>query len=315
MMGKNHYSSTTRTIWWFTDHKPGHISQVRGLVNAMQKLGTFDVVEIDCRGKTALPEKPEGNLLILGAGQKTHGPMLRAKRRTGGLTVVLMNPVWPTGHRKRGFDLHVISEHDGVPAADDIILTTGALNSLDCTGEHAPNRGVILIGGPSKRYGWDTRQTMKRLRRIIETSSEITHWLATSSRRTPDDTLAQLTDLHPSVGFTPADQTPRGWVADALAASSVAWVTEDSVSMIYESLTAGCGVGLLPLPYRPGYGELYLGWGPGHVARGIIQLKEQGMVTSWSDWDQGQPLRRPSEPLAEASRVAEQVWQRWTDLP
>lgn len=300
-----------RVIWWFTDHKPGHVSQVRGLTNAMRNLGPFELVEIDCRRKPTLPATPRGNLLILGAGQKAHRPMLRAKQQTGGLTAVLMHPVWPTGHRKRGFDLHIIPEHDGVPPADDVILTTGALNPLTADGKHDPQRGVILIGGPAKRYGWDTDQIIERLRGVVERSDDITRWTATSSRRTPADTLKQLPGLHPRVEFTPADQTPRGWVAQELAAASAAWVSEDSVSMIFESLTAGCRVGLLPLPYRPGYGELYLGWGPGHVAKGIIQLQERGLVTPWAEWDQGKPLPSASAPLAEATRVAELVWQRW----
>ena len=300
-----------RHVWWFTDGKPGHDSQVRGLVNAMRALGPFELVEIDCLSKPTLPATPTGDLLILGAGQKAHRPMLRAKQQTGGLTVVLMHPVWPTGHRKRGFDLHIVPEHDGVPAADDVVLTTGALNPITAEGAHDPTRGVLLVGGPAKRYGWDTAELITRLHAVVERSPQITHWAATSSRRTPADTLEQLGNLHPRVDFTPADQTPRGWVAEALAGASVAWVTEDSVSMIFEALTAGCRVGLLPLPYRPGYGELYLGWGPGHVATGILQLQERGLVTPWAEWDQGASLPNPSEPLAEAQRVAKLVWERW----
>ena len=304
-------AAARRQVWWFTDHKPGHVSQVRGLVNALKTHGGFEVVEIDCRARAAAPPRPPGPLLILGAGQKAHRPMLAAKRRTGGLAVVLMHPVWPTGRRKRGFDLHVVPEHDGVPAAHDVILTVGALNPLTAGGAHAADRGVMLIGGPAKRYGWDTKQTLDRLAAVVEKSPGVARWTATSSRRTPPDAAARLADLHPKIEFTPADQTARGWVAQELAASSVAWVTQDSVSMIFEALTAGCRVGLLPLPYRPGYGELYLGWGPGHVARGVLQLRDKKLVTPWADWDAGAPLPTPPEPLAEAQRVAALIWQRW----
>lgn len=308
-------ATSHRQVWWFTDHKPGHASQVRGLVNALRAFGDFELVEIDCRRRPTLPATPARPPLILGAGQKSHRPMLRAKQHTGGLAVVLMHPVGPLGHRKPGFDLHVVPEHDDVPAADDVILTTGALNPLTADGPHDPTRGVMLVGGPAKRYGWDTDQVVERLHGIVERSPEIRHWVATSSRRTPDAAVRALARLHEKVEFTPADQTPRGWVAEALAQASVAWVTEDSVSMIFESLTAGCRVGLLPLPYRPGYGELYLGWGPGHVAKGILLLKERGLVTPWAEWDAGQPLPNPAAPLAEAQRAAELVWKRWEQHP
>lgn len=248
--------------------------------------------------------------LIVGAGRRTHRPMQVAKRQTRGLAVVLMLPVWPTGQRKRGFDLYVVPEHDGVKAADNVLLTTGALNPLTDQGAHDPQRGVILIGGPSRRYLWDGPATLDRLQRLVADSPSVTHWAATSSRRTPAMAEAALADLHPRVHFTPAHQTPQGWVASALAGAGTAWVTEDSVSMVFEALTAGCRVGLLPLPRVPGLGERWLGWGPGRVAAGVQQLAERGLVTRFEDWAKGAPLPAPN-PLAEAQRVAVVLWERW----
>ena len=248
--------------------------------------------------------------LIVGAGRRTHRPMQVAKRQTRGLAVVLMLPVWPTGQRKRGFDLYVVPEHDGVKAADNVLLTTGALNPLTDQGAHDPQRGVILIGGPSRRYLWDGPATLDRLQRLVEGNPSVTHWAATSSRRTPAMAEAALADLHPRVHFTPAHQTPQGWVASALAGAGTAWVTEDSVSMVFEALTAGCRVGLLPLPHVPGLGERWLGWGPGRVAAGVQQLAERGLVTRFDDWAKGAALPEPS-PLAETARVAACVWERW----
>ena len=173
---------------------------------------------------------------------------------------------------------------------------------------------MLLIGGPARRYGWSDDDTLQRLNTVVQRSPEITQWAATSSRRTPATSTAGLTALAAQVSqvtFTPASDTPRGWVSEALAHASVAWVTEDSVSMIFESLTAGCRVGLLPLPHRPGLGERFLGWGPGRVARGVRQLIERGQVTRYADWVAGQPLCLPPEPVAEAQRIAALVWERW----
>jgi len=310
-----------RSVWWFSDGKPGHVSQVRGLVNALRTLGPFDLIEFDCaRGAPAATRRRAERAarggrtappLIVGAGRRTHRAMRAAGRRTRGLTVVLMNPVWPTGHRKRGFDLYVVPEHDAVSPADDVIQTVGALNPLTADGAHDPSRGVMLVGGPSRRYRWDGNATLDRLRTVVGRSGAITRWAATSSRRTPAVAESALATLGAAVTFTPAAETPRGWVADALADAGTAWVTEDSVSMVFEALTAGCRVGLLPLPRVPGLGERFLGWGPNRVTAGVHRLVERGLVTRYDDWAAGAALTRPDPPLAEAQRVAECVWDRW----
>ena len=234
-----------RSVWWISDGKPGHLSQVRGLVNALKPHGNFDLTEFDLRDRAAHRRLGQARSvagapapLIVGAGRRTHRPILRAKRMSGGVAVVLMNPVWPTGHRKRGFDLYVVPDHDGVAAADNVILTAGALNPLTARGNHDPARGVLLIGGPARRFGWNPTRTLDQLRAVIGRSPHITRWDATSSRRTPADTVAALGQLNHRIAFTPAADTPRGWVADALASADTAWVTEDSVSMVYEALTA-----------------------------------------------------------------------------
>ena len=296
------------------------------MVNALRERGPFTLVEVDCRrpaaerrrvlqAARAAAEPAERSEwpgpLILAAGRATHRPALRARQTCGGLAVALMNPVWPTGQRRRGFDLYIVPEHDGVPPASDIILTTGALNPFTPDGPHAPDRGLLLIGGPARRYGWDTTATLDRIRRIVNDTPEVTRWDATSSRRTPSDTEAALGGLHPKIHFTPAADTPRGWVADALAQADRVWVSEDSVSMVYEALTAGCRVGLLPAPHRPGLGQRFLGWGPNRVTRGVQRLAESGQITAYDAWSRGQRLTLPPQAVAEARRVAQAVWERW----
>ncbi len=311
---------SARQVWWFSDGKPGHMSQVRGLVEALRRCGDFELLEFNCaRGIPQAHQRRHMHVaqstltappLIVGAGRRTHRPMQRAKRQTRGLTVVLMLPVWPTGQRKRGFDLYVVPEHDGVKAAHNVLLTTGALNPLTARGPHDPQRGVMLIGGPSRRYLWDGLATLERLQRLVADSPEITHWSATSSRRTPAAAEHALPGLHPRIHFTPAHQTPQGWVASALAGAGTAWVTEDSVSMVFEALTAGCRVGLLPMPRALGLGERFLGWGPGRVTAGVGRLVQRGLVTRFDDWVTGTALPAPN-PLAETTRVAANVWERW----
>src|SRR5690606_1675908 len=43
----------------------------------------------------------------------------------------------------------------------------------------------------------------------------------------------------------PVEDTPQGWIFEEMQKAEAVWVTEDSVSMIFEALTAGCRVGVI----------------------------------------------------------------------
>ena len=44
-----------------------------------------------------------------------------------------------------------------------------------------------------------------------------------------------------------ANNPVPGWIFEEMQKAEAVWVTEDSVSMIYEALTAGCKVGLIQI--------------------------------------------------------------------
>ena len=87
-------------------------------------------------------------------------------------------------------------------------------------------------------------------RQLIQENSNI-QWTLTTSRRTPSDCTQQLTELfYPNLEVIPVEKTPSGWVAEKLQECKFAWVSEDSVSMVYEALTAGALTGLLTVPAK-----------------------------------------------------------------
>ena len=45
----------------------------------------------------------------------------------------------------------------------------------------------------------------------------------------------------------PVEKTPQGWIFEEMQKAEAVWVTEDSVSMIFEALTAGCQVGIIEI--------------------------------------------------------------------
>jgi hypothetical protein len=122
------------------------------------------------------------------------------------------------------------------------------------------------------------------------------------SRRTPPGFLDSLAVGVPGLAVHPHGGTGPDWLARQLAAAVEVWVTEDSVSMVYEALTAGARVGVLPMPRRRVRSR---------VSRGLEQLVAEGYVTRYSDWCESRVLSPPPVRLAEADRCAALILSRW----
>jgi hypothetical protein len=88
-----------------------------------------------------------------------------------------------------------------------------------------------------------------------------------------------------------------------LASAALAWVTEDSVSMVYEALTAGCATGILAVPARRR--------GKKKIQLGIEALRRDRLVTDYASWQAGEKLVAPQTPFNEAARVAEWILNKW----
>ena len=99
----------------------------------------------------------------------------------------------------------------------------------------------------------------------------------------------------------PLEKTDAGWVIDAITVSSQVWVTEDSVSMIYESLTSGAATGLLWVPRKAA----------DRVTAGVDQLVADGLVTTFLAWQETKTLVKPETPINEADRVAQRLLSGW----
>lgn len=294
-------------IYIVSDGKPGHLAQSRGLADAIARLAAVDISELSAgvRSSDEASETPSSGL-ILAVGRKTNGSALSLKRESGFPAIALMNPGWL---KRKRFDLCIIPRHDGIAESSKVIVTEGALNNIVAATDASPTEALLLIGGPSKHHHWEDESIAAQLHTLLARDKTM-RWTATGSRRTPDSTDRLLNELADEHGerfvYTPASQTPRGWVADQLQRCGVCWVSEDSVSMVYEALTAGAQVGLLEVPRHSGK--------PGRVVRGVQSLAERGWVTAFHDWREGKTLASDRPPLAEADRVAAMVLQRWPGL-
>lgn len=244
-------------VWRIVDGKAGHEAQTLGLIKALKKKINVSSREIKAppnwksfagfvfrqfnTGKS-LPV-PD---LIIGAGNRTHFAILAANRAYGGKTVVLMQPTLPTSL----FDLCLIPKHDSRKPGKNILLTEGVLNPIQPAKDADPKHGLFLIGGPSAHYDWNTANMLDQVTTLVQENPNI-QWTLTTSRRTPPDCAQKLISLsHPNLEIIPVEKTPRGWVAEKLQKCKFTWVSEDSVSMVYEALTAGALTGLLTVPAK-----------------------------------------------------------------
>ena len=182
--------------------------------------------------------------LILGAGHRTHISVLAARRAYGGKAVVLMNPTLSVGL----FDCAVIPEHDSPKKSSKIISTLGVLNTVQKSTESSKDRGLILIGGPSKHHGWNDKQFFDQLNGVLKRYPAV-EWQVTTSRRTPVETIKCLKQIADhKVDVVTFEETEKNWVRDRLKECRLVWVSEDSVTMVFEALTSGAQVGLLNVP-------------------------------------------------------------------
>lgn len=295
-------------IWILSDGKPGHENQSFGLAEAIGRVCPVRTSKVALAGSGGplsrlrhafleSRELPKPRLLI-GAGHAVHLSLLALSKRAAAPCVVMMKPTFPSSL----FDLCLIPEHDlgGKNGPDHVIPTLGALNRVPPPGDGARHGGLILLGGPSSSHGWDGDAIRSAIEAIVIAGKD-RPWRVTDSRRSPAGTLESLTAACLALAAYPHGETGRDWLPQRLAEAAEVWVTEDSVSMIYEALSSGARVGLLPVPSLKKAGR---------VARGIAKLVEEGFVTRFADWSPAAGLAAPPRVLREADRCAAIVLER-----
>lgn len=287
-------------VVYVSDGKAGHRSQALGLYQAMHKLVTqisFEEIHLQqlplltilkglfTHQVSQIKQPPD---FIVGVGSHTHFRVwLLGRIYPQAKTVILMKPSLPI----HWFNYAVIPKHDGVAASDRVIVTQGALNPIVNEHRHETNRILIALGGDSKRHQWNEEKVLTSIQNIVRDYPD-THIIVTTSRRTPANFISHLETLPcaQQLQLFPVEETPQGWIFEQMQLAATVWVTEDSVSMIFEALTAGCRVGVIAMDRLKS----------DRITQMIDQLPFEQKIGVMR-------MLQNSAPLNEASRVASQI--------
>lgn len=313
----------------FLDGRLGHEKQTRGV---LQALAALTPLEVEYRrlpppsfrsglrdwlalfSSWLLPSRPGAESfrtadLLVGAGCYTQIPMLllqkEYRQRHGGpgpRVITFMLPNFPLRYL---MDLCFVPQSDRLGPQPNVFTTIGPPNTAVCKGCHERNRGLILVGGIDARsHVWDSAATLERIKTILSREPE-KQWTISSSPRTPAamlEPLRQLASAWPQVEFFQAAETPPGWIEEQYALNWTVWVTADSMSMVYEALSAGCRVGLLPVAWKKKE-SLF--------TRSEAYLRAGNLVVFFAAWLAGENIDQGGRPLNEARRCAEEILRRW----
>jgi len=301
----------TLQVWRFVDGKLGHEKQTLGLTQALAQKISVDVRDFDVRTsntwgaeiKARLQKRTLGHPrpdLIIGAGHATHRPMLMTRLFCGGRTVLLMSPSLPVGL----FDLVFAPHHDRSREANNVIETLGVIGPTQPSEKDA-NVGLILLGGINRHFEWNDDEVLCQIESVMQANPEL-DWTICDSRRTPSSMSGALKVLADG-GYTRWQDATPDFLESRLPKATQVWVTADSVSMLYEALSAGAVVGVMELPLkRPKRSN--------KLARGLLKLHENGQI-HLSHVSPRMPIKAAThKTLSESSRCADIVLERLFNL-
>lgn len=268
-------------VWRFVDGKPGHEKQSFGLLQGIEALQSIEVYEFDMRFKALLyrqlraclmrgeTDLPRPHLLI-GVGHRTHLPLLITRLICGGKSIALMKPSLP----QRWFDLLFIPQHDHHRRTPNVVETRGVICPTSDAAKD-PGHGLILLGGANPHFVWSIHEIAAQISAIAEASPNV-HWQICDSRRTPSGS-SEVLPAAPNLTYRPWRSTPPDFLEKALARATYVWVTADSTSMLYESLSARAQVGVIHLePKHPRRSNKHIMGIDLLSSQGHIRLASQG---------------------------------------
>lgn len=303
----------------FYDGRPGHEKQTAGILERLKEKVDLQVVSIQVdrpsvfrqgldllRYLTSLLPAVEQRLMacdfLIGTGTQTHLPMLAQKRQLGIPAITCMTPA---PYLQKHFDLIFAPQHDEAGEGDNIFTTIGPPNSNCNQRKHVAGRVLVLIGGidPSS-HRWDTEDVIGAIEKLAGKEPK-KEYIISSSPRTPPDTVTRLKKLaegSQGIRFFDFHDTPSGWVEKEYGLCQEVWVTGDSISMVYEALSSGCQVGIIPVHWLKKDSKF---------SKSEEYLWHSGFTRTLEDFLSGKEIPGGVTELNEAGRCADEIIRRY----
>lgn len=302
----------------FFDGRPGHEKQTLGIIESLKTKTEIEVISVKVGKKTVLrflldwsyyifstKSQVETSLsncnLIIGTGTHTHLPMLLLKKKIFAPAVTCMTPAAPLQNR---FDLIFAPQHDLIKEGGNVLKTIGPPNPNRDIGCHKSDRVLVLCGGADpKSHTWDSDEIVKNIEMLVTYKPE-RKYIISSSPRTPEETAAKLislTNRSNNLEFYHFRDTPSGWVEKEYSQCEQVWVTGDSISMVYEALSSGCRVGIIPVRWKSMKSKF---------VRSERYLKQASLIVELNAYLQGEHNWKKHATLNEADRCASEILKR-----
>jgi uncharacterized protein len=303
----------------FFDGRPGHEKQTKGIVARLAERIDVDLITVQVTKKQALKQiadwllyfsfsrkSPGRDLqhcnLLIGTGTHTHLPMLQVKKVYHIPVVTCMTP---SSLLQNKFDLIFSPQHDGVKEQDNIFFTVGPPNPNVDLGQHLDDHVLILCGGADpKSHSWSDDSIIGGITALLERDSQ-KKYIVSSSPRTPKKTsmtISRLAKGYHNVDFFDFHDTPSGWIENQYNQCRQVWVTADSISMVYEALSSGCQVGIIPVQWLKSQSKFQ---------RSEKFLRKSGFILDLETYLQGEDFTLNKQALNEAERCAAEILRRF----
>ncbi|MGD7037415.1 ELM1/GtrOC1 family putative glycosyltransferase [Methylotuvimicrobium buryatense] len=258
----------TKKILIVSDGKLGHVNQMLGIASCLKKKYGIDYEIQTIKNMYSTMRslyKKNSYFCIIGAGHATHFILIMSRLFFNQKIVCLMKPTLPCFL----FNMVIAPAHDSIASSDNVILTKGVPNKIVFK-EKKSCTGLLLIGGPSKSNDWPEDLIFKQIDNVMR--DKTVSWKILDSPRTPLSTKKYFQENYKS-NYHSVDIVSSDTLPDLLSVAVKCWVTEDSASMVYESLTAGCKTGILSVNASK----------KNKVIRGVDALHSAGIVTRYPD--------------------------------
>lgn len=260
-------------VLWIKDGKKGHEKQVEVLLEELSKTINIKIYEEDYyinstkrffdifhHATSYIFKKYDRNHilrsyhqndinLIIGAGSNTHARIAllkKALKNSFNMNIIAISVLTPSFF-KNEFDFICAPSHDKakLKAYTNTLFFDGSLAKVS-TQEPNDYIGLIGLGGINKHYEFDEDDLIKQIEYLLTLYPKI-DWYLFPSRRTPNSMINKIKMLTNSFANLIISHDNFD---EIIKQASIKFITQDSVNMVYESLSTKGQTFVFNMKYR-----------------------------------------------------------------